>query len=222
MPTIHALSRLAAGATLRLSAHVIRWQACVAGVAAVEFAMILPVMVTLLVGMSQVTLGVNMDRKLTLLSRAVADLTSRTGPTSVVGTITTSDMSNVFSAASAIMRPYDATVVQMVVSSILVTQVGSLYIGTVAWSCGKNLTSYVPTATQSDTTKLYPRLVGSTYVVPAGFQSSTTKSFILAETLLPYTPLFGYVMTGTINLHETTPWPVRDTDVIVGPAPCPT
>lgn len=221
MSTIRAFARLSASAASRLSMLATRWRTCIAGVAAVEFAMILPVMVTLLVGMSQVTLGVNMDRKLTLLSRAVADLTSRTGPTSVIGTITTSDMSNVFSAASAIMRPYDATAVQMVVSSILVTQVGPLYVGTVAWSCGKNAASGV-TATQSDPTKLQQRLVGSTYTVPPGFQSSSTKSFILAETLLPYTPVFGYTATGTIYLHETTPWPVRDTDVIVGPAPCPT
>lgn len=203
--------------------RALRWAACSGGVAAVEFALVLPIMASLLLGMSEVTLGVNMDRKLTLLSRAVADLTARSqgSGTLLTSQLSTSDMSSIFAAASAIMRPYDATAVQMVVTSINVTQVGTLYVGTVGWSCGKNLTTSVPTATQSNPALLQTRLVGSTYAVPVGFQSSTTKSFILAETLLPYTPLFGYVMTGKINLHENTPWPVRDADYIGGPVPCP-
>lgn len=184
------------------------WRRAVGGVAAVEFALILPVMVGLFLGMSEVTLAINIDRKLTLLSRSLADLASRTRD------LAASDMTNIFAAAGAIMRPYTNPAPQMVLSSIAVTKTGSTYTGAVEWSCPKNLATKASTETQAqfDANNLKVRATSSSYAVPAGFQSDTTKSFILVETLLPYTPIFGYVMTGTIRLRETTPWPVRDND----------
>lgn len=200
----------------RLAARAALWPRATGGVAAVEFALILPIMVLLLLGMSEVTLAVNIDRKLTLLSRSLADLSSRTRE------LTTTEMANVFNAAGAIMRPYDTPAPQMVVSSIAVTKSGSTYSGAVEWSCPKNLATKQQSETQAqfDANNLKTRATGSAYAVPPGFQSDTTKSFILVETLVPYTPMFGYVMTGTIRLRENTPWPVRDNDRVTGPASC--
>ncbi|MDB5589510.1 TadE/TadG family type IV pilus assembly protein [Enterovirga sp.] len=201
----------------RIGARLRSWPRAVEGVAAVEFALILPIMVTLFLGMSEVTLAVNIDRKLTLLSRSLADLSSRTRE------LTTTEMSNVFGAASAIMRPFDSPAPQMVVSSIGVTKSGSTYTGAVEWSCGRNLAARAQTETEAqfDAANLKVRAAGSAYAVPEGFKTDATKSFILVETLVPYTPVFGYVMTGTIRLRENTPWPVRDNDRVVGPSSCP-
>lgn len=187
------------------------------GVAAVEFALVLPLMMTLFFGLSEVTLAVNMDRKLSLLSRSLADLSSR------VAQLPTTEMSNVFAAASAVMRPYSSTTTQMVVSSVLVTKSGSTYTGKIDWSCGKNLAAKLAIETQAqfDANNLKVRAKDAAYVVPAGFQSDTTKSFILVETLLPYQPVFGQVITGTIRLRENMPWPVRNNDKVIGPSPCP-
>ena len=196
------LARAAAGSLTRIAA----WTNCAAGVAAIEFAMVLPVMVAMLLGMTEVTLGVNMDRKLTLVSRSLADLASRTPA------VATNDMANMFTAASAIMQPYDSTNVQMVVSSILVTQDGTTYTGKVDWSCAKNI------PTQSNPANLSKRGSQTLYPVPTGFQGS--QSFILVETLLPYRPVFGYSLTGVINLAETTPWPVRNVSKVTGPSSC--
>ena len=212
-------SRLAV--RLRAAAHrAAAWPGASGGVAAVEFALILPVMVTMLLGMSEVTLGVNVDRKLTLLSRSLADLSSRSS------SLSTAEMASIFAAGSAILRPYDATSAQMVVTSVSVTKSGSsTYSGTVDWSCGKNLSNRPSFETQAQfdaATNLQVRSKGSAYPVPGGFQSDTTKSFILVETLLPYKPLFGYVVTGTMRLRENTPWPVRDVDRVTGPTTCPT
>lgn len=202
----------------RLRAAAARWPRAVSGVAAVEFALVLPVMLTLFWGLSEVTLAVNIDRKLTLTSRSIADLSSR------VSLLSTSDLATIFSASSAVMRPYDSSSTQMVVTSVLVTVSGSTYTGTVDWSCGKNLATKLGTQTQADfdAINLKVRASGTTYAVPAGFQATTTKSFILVETLQPYTPVFGRVMTGTIQLRETTPWPVRNSDKVTGPSSCPT
>ena len=194
----------------RVASAARRWSKARDGVAAVEFALVLPVMVALLLGLASVSGGVNRDRKLVLLSRALADLASR------VSSISTADMSDMFTAGTAILQPYSDSVAstQMVMSSIKVTKVGSNYTGSVLWSCGKNVPA------NGDATDLKARPLASSYPVPNGFTSDA--SFILVETLMPYTPGFGSVITGTLKLAETTPWPIRNADYVTLTGACPT
>jgi Flp pilus assembly protein TadG len=160
-----------------------------AGVAAVEFALILPVMIAMYLGMTELTIGINTNRKLTLLSRTLADLTSR------MKTATVADMDKVFAAARAVMQPYSAADVAMTVTSVGAD-------GKVKWSCRQHFASV-------------DRPVGSSYPVPNGFE--TAKSFILVETSLDYMPMFGgrfIGRAGVLPLGQTTPWPVRDGDAV--------
>src|SRR5215470_7329433 len=71
------------------------------GISAVEFAMLLPLMVTMYLGVVEVSQGVAIDRKVTLTTRTMADLASR------VSSINNSDMSNLLNASAAVMAPYD-------------------------------------------------------------------------------------------------------------------
>lgn len=171
-----------------------------AGVAAVEFALVLPVMVLMLLGLSEVTLAVNHDRKVTLISRALADLSSR------VGTLSSSDVSDIFGAASIIMQPFNGSRLRMVVSQMKVTKVGSNFQGSVDWSCARGTGAVAKPA--------------GTYTVPAGFQTDASY-YILVETTLPYTPMFGRTITGTITLGDTTPWPIRNTPRVTLSGGCP-
>lgn len=171
------------------------------GVAAVEFALVLPVMVALLLGMSEVTLGVNIDRKLSLLSRSLADLSSRTKEMSK------SDLDDVFKAASVIMQPYNAAQMKMVVTSMKVEKVGSNLVGKVAWSCPRG-------------TGAAAKPSNVNYTVPSGFQTENTY-YMVIETALPYTPMFGKAITGTINLNESTPWPIRNNTNVTLTEGCP-
>jgi hypothetical protein len=168
-----------------------------AGVAAVEFAIILPLMVFMYLGMTELTTGINVHRKLTLVSRTLADLTTRTTD------ITGDGIDIVFSAARAVMQPYDATNVAMAVTSVTVKPgpTAGTFTGEVAWSC-----------TQGSKTP-YPK--GSAYPVPKGFEGS--PSFVFVETRLDYVPMFGARLIdgmfvaagGTWTLQQDTPWPVR-------------
>lgn len=199
----HALARSAlARVADRAAGRLIFWRSAIDGVAAVEFALILPVMLTMLLGMSEVTLGVNIDRKLTLLSRSLADLSSRSA------TPTVSEMSNIFTAASVIMQPYDTSALKMVVTRMMVTQptANGPFVGNVNWSCPRG-------------TGAVAKPSNVTYTVPTGFRTKDSY-YMLVEVAMPYTPMFGRAITGTVNLAISTPWPIRGNATATDPSPC--
>jgi Flp pilus assembly protein TadG len=205
------ITRLKPAAMMRragaeLTAHARALQTSVAAVAAVEFALILPIMVTLLLGMSEVTHAVNVDRKLTLVSRSLADLTSRDQ------TITTTALDDSLKAAAIIMQPFDTTRLQMTVSNMEVTKTGSNFTAKALWSCPRG-----PSAVKRPSTTTYTD-------VPQGFQNATDtkKSYYMQiDVKLPYTPMFGVAITGVINLTENTPWPIRSDGAVTLSGGCP-
>ena len=81
---------------ISLSQHLARLAKDQRGVSAVEFAMLLPLMLTLYLGTVEVSRGVGIDRKVTLTTRTVADLASQ------VQSISNSDMTNLLNASAAV------------------------------------------------------------------------------------------------------------------------
>src|SRR6266851_2414379 len=73
------------------------------GISAVEFAMLLPLMVTLYLGGVEVSQAVAIDRKVTLISRSLGDLVSQA--TSIDSTA----MTSILGATTAVMAPYSDT-----------------------------------------------------------------------------------------------------------------
>src|SRR5690242_1850740 len=71
------------------------------GISAVEFAMLLPLMVTLYLGGVEVSQAVAVDRKVTLVSRTLGDLVAQ------ATNVTSADMTNILSASAAIVVPFD-------------------------------------------------------------------------------------------------------------------
>jgi Flp pilus assembly protein TadG len=70
------------------------------GVAAIEFAMIVPIMLVLFFGTVEFSSGVAADRKVSLVARTLSDLTSRSI------SVSDSDLTNFFAASNAVMTPY--------------------------------------------------------------------------------------------------------------------
>src|ERR1700704_3178140 len=73
------------------------------GVAAIEFAIIVPVMLLMFFGTVEFSSGVAVNRKVTLMARTLSDLTSQNI------SVTDTQLTNLFNASAGIMMPYSAT-----------------------------------------------------------------------------------------------------------------
>jgi Flp pilus assembly protein TadG len=147
------------------------------GVSAVEFALLLPLMVTLYLGGVEVSQGLTIDRKVTLVARTVADLAAQTT------TISNADMTNILDASTAVLQPYSTSLVKVTVSQVTIDAEGK---ATVTWSDSKNGTA---------------RTTGSTVTLPAAL-NIPNSSLIWGEVSYGYKPVIGYVITGTMNLTD--------------------
>lgn len=191
----------------RLPVPLARFWPARSGVAAVEFALVLPVMLILWLGMVEVTVALNLDRKVTILSRTVADLVGRETATD------TRRLGEIFDAATAVMAPFEHRNVEIVVTSVFVSRnAENAIVGRVCWSRTR------PVAGS-------PRLAhraGDPMPVPTGFDHPGS-SFIVAEVFAPYRPSVGSGVVGDITLSERTAWPVRNTtQVTFETLACPT
>lgn len=170
------------------------------GVSAVEFSLVLPVMLAILFGVTEFGRATEHYRKVALLARAVADLTSQGDNQNTVSSAT---MSDIMASAKLVLTPYSNTGVKIVVSALGVPLTGSLQSPRVCSSYATNSATARSTGLASDIT------------VPEGFQMPGTR-YILAEVSAPYTPLFGSGLMRFIGgannqftFKSKVPWPVR-------------
>ena len=162
------------------------------GVSAVEFAMVLPLMVTLYLGGVEVSQAVAIDRKVTLVARTLGDLVSQ------ATSVDNSGMTSIFTATTAVIAPYSDASLKITVSSI---QINSQGVAKVSWSDTKNGTVHT---------------VGSIVVLPAALNVPST-SLIWAEASYAYTPTIGHFITGTKNLTDQIYMRPRLTDCVLRP-----
>jgi len=147
------------------------------GISAVEFAMLLPLMVTMYLGVVEVSKGVAIDRKVTLTTRTMADLASR------VSSINNADMSSLLNASASVIAPYQASPLKIVLSAVSIDANG---VAKITWS---------------DTLGGTARTVGATVTLPTALNVANTQ-LIWSEVSYLYNPTFGYVLTGDINLSD--------------------
>jgi Flp pilus assembly protein TadG len=163
------------------------------GVAAIEFAMIVPIMLVMFFGTVEFSSGVAVDRKVTLIARTLSDLTSQTGVA-----INDAYLQNVFTAAIAIMTPYSPTPTKATLSEIYVNSAKK---ATIQWSRSAIISG--ANATQATlTTSTYTVSQDVTSMVPA--QLLVAKTYlILSQVNYLYTPTIGYVMSKAgVNLSD--------------------
>jgi Flp pilus assembly protein TadG len=147
------------------------------GVAAVEFALVLPLMLALYLGCVEFSQAYSLGRQVTLIASTAANLTGRST------TLTTSGMTDILNASGAIISPYSANSLAVTVSCLSISSTGA---ATVSWSATLNGTA---------------RTTGSTVAIPSALAAPSSK-LIFSEVSYPYTPNLGYIITGTLNLAD--------------------
>jgi Flp pilus assembly protein TadG len=168
------------------------------GTSAIEFALLLPVMLTLYIAGTEISNGIAIDRKVTLTARTVTDLVSRSS------TISTADMSDILAASAAVISPYVPNNLSFTVSEIYVDNNGNAKIW--GFSC-----SYQGT----------PRNIGDPVTLPP--QLTVNNSYLIwGEAQYNYTPPIAYVISGTLNLKDQIFLSPRMSSSVSGPQTCPT
>jgi Flp pilus assembly protein TadG len=165
------------GFLTRLSGRIMSLRRDQRGVSAIEFAMVLPLMVTLYLGAVEVSQAVAINRKVTLSARTVADLASQ------VASVSNTDMANLLNATKAVIAPYPDGPLKVTVTAVSIDANG---VAKVAWS---------------DTLGGTARAVNSTVSLPAALNTPNSQ-VIWGEVYYTYTPAIGYVVTGAINLFD--------------------
>ena len=157
-----------------------RWSgfaAATAGIAALEFALILPIMLILYLGGFETSEAFLINRKVTHATSALGDLVAQSEE------LDDADIANIFEAVAAIMNPYPSGAVQMIVSGVYVDEDGT---ATVVWSDARNTTAH-PADAEID--------------IPIDVVQIDTF-IIVAEVSYVYTPQFGHTLVGDITLTD--------------------
>ncbi len=167
------------------------------GIAATEFAVIVPLMLVMFFGTVEFSSGIAVDRKVTMMARTLSDLTSQST------TVGDTDVANFFAASAGIMTPYSATPTKATISELYVDP--TTHVARVQWS-----KSY-----QGGTT----RALSSIVAVPAALAVGGTY-LIFSEVSYRYVPTIGYVMAAAgVNLSEVSyTRPRQSTCVFYSPA----
>jgi Flp pilus assembly protein TadG len=147
------------------------------GMAAVEFAVILPFMLVAYLGGVEIGDGVAINRKVAITTRAVADLATRNT------SINNAASATILGAAATIIQPYAPGPLAVTVSQVSVDGQGN---ATISWSDTLNGTAHA---------------VGTAVTLP-GTLAIPNAYYIWGEVHYAYTPTLGYVMTGTYNLSD--------------------
>jgi Flp pilus assembly protein TadG len=171
-----------------------------AAVSAVEFALLLPLMLTLYIGGVEIGDGIAVQFRATLAARTVADLASR------YTTIDTPTMSSILNSASTVIAPYSATGMGMTVSEVTTDANGN---ATITWSCALGATAHT---------------FGGGATLPSNVNAKNI-SIIWGEVKYPFNPQLGYVLTGNINIYQQMYFYPRLATSVTGPSSsgsCPT
>jgi Flp pilus assembly protein TadG len=164
------------------------------GIAATEFAVIVPIMLVMFFGTVEFSSGVAVDRKVTLVARTLSDLTSQS--ISVADT----DLTNFFTASYAILTPYSSAPTKATLTELWIDP--STLKARVQWSKGTS-----------------PRATSTTVTIPTALAVAGTY-LIFSEVSYLYTPTVGYVMgKAGVNLSDVAYTRPRQSTCVIYPTP---
>jgi Flp pilus assembly protein TadG len=163
------------------------------GVAAIEFALIAPIMIGLYIMLNETASGLRAARKVTMAARVTSDLVTQ------LTNVANADRDDIFGALNPVMSPFNASLASIRITSIRFDNNAKGYVD---WSeaQGTSLSAHTRCKTTDNLTGNVVNPLGS-ISVPAGLKVADS-SVVLAEVTFAYTPVLGYNITGTIQLND--------------------
>ncbi len=147
------------------------------GIAATEFALLLPIMLVIFVGVTEVGQAISISRKVTITSRTVTDLVTQ------YSALSSTDMTSLLSAAAQVMAPYPSSKLTVTVSEVSTDSSNN---ATITWSSSLNGTAYA---------------TGQKVTLPSGLNLPNI-SVIWGQVQYAYTPVLGDNIIGTTMLSD--------------------
>jgi len=197
------------------------------GIAALEFALILPLMLMIYLGLVEMSRGLRASQRLDLVAHTLSDLTARQltgGSNTGQAGLSSGALVSIFSAAEALASPLPLTTLKMTVSEINIT--GTPTSAPTSWQAKPNWTVTYNSSTQRacnvvlTTSSASPVTWGAlppTYTtVSASGVAPVTGPLIVADLTYTYTPVAGFDMAHwasppNISMARTSYSPVRNT-----------
>lgn len=161
------------------------------GVSAVEFALVMPLLLLLYLGGVELSHAITVDRKVTSAANSVGDLVAQGN------IIDNQEMGNIFTAARAILEPYSPSTLKIVVSSVKIDSNGDKVLTSCAYHDA-------------------PRPKDSSITIPSGVRIEGSY-LVVTEVKYEYITTLGQIFTDSINMSDTFYMRPRSVDFVTLP-----
>jgi Flp pilus assembly protein TadG len=157
------------------------WRADKRGVAAIEFALVAPLMAAMFVGAVEMSQAITVNRRVTQVAGSTADLVARASKT-----ISQSEVGDIMRVGSYIMKPYNSSPINIVLRNVTSSSTSATNTKQ-SWTCSYTGSTQAQTCTCTNTA----------FTIPANLVT-TNDSVVIAEVTYAYVPLvFNYIMKRT-------------------------
>jgi Flp pilus assembly protein TadG len=177
------------------------------GVSAVEFALIVPILLSLYFGAVEIGQALIINRKVTHATSTIADLVSQ------ANSVSQTDMDNIMLAVEAVMLPYNSVHMRARVSFVTIDSSG---VAKVTWNSISNFDAPTSCASPCKEPKLTQLAANTVVTLPTAVRQNSTY-LVSAEVHYYFTPQVGYLLTGTIDLKDNLYLRPRLNATITGP-----
>ena len=167
--------------------------------AAVEFAIVVPFLLALYIGGIELANGMAINVKVSATAHSVADMVSQNT------SLSTAQMHNILTGATAIIAPYPVSGGSGSLMTVTVSEISSDANGnlTLQWSQSYDGSSFGPGRTNLTNLTMPTSLNGAAANPNNPNGQNDNVSFILGEVTYAYTPNLGYAITGTVTLADS-------------------
>jgi Flp pilus assembly protein TadG len=195
------------------------------GMAAVEFALILPVMLVIYFGLVEMSRNLRTSQKLDLVAHTLSDLTAQKltgGVNSGQAGMADADFTSIFSAANTIMAPLSTTNLKLTISEVNISKPSTTYVANVKWTAVNSSSATQRNARcsssldASDVAPVSFTSMPTSYTTTTGGVAPSTGYVIVADVVYTYTPtvnfqLYKWNASPSITVQRTAYAPVRNT-----------